>query len=287
LLTGFLVMPANAQSNADSRAKAEAAAFYLRVTCNTYHRDEFLWDPAITVARQQGLADGKPIPKDLRLIMKQTSQSDLNTAQLLLNYKWPSVDIATAIKGISDGFLQDSRDIGAIASQNKWRTPDWSMWWQDDDVIRRKLGLSLSAGCPGWDWRADEAHYYIGSVCPAEWAFQRYLKARDRAVRAGMKVDGSMPNYLIETMLTAAIYFERAGFRLSDLDSDDDRVNADSRQIAKRDYWDADEFLAIAKTKKWREPRWATGYAEPAARVRAALGLPPPLPSANACPQIT
>jgi hypothetical protein len=264
-----------AQASSQKEDMKKAASFYLTVRCNEFHRADFIWDPAITVARWQGLQNGDSIPKDLMRVLKQTSKSDQQDAQRLLSYKWPNSDIQAAISEIANDFLGDSRDIANIASSNKWRVPNWSEWWKKDEAMLKRLGLSEDTPCPGWDYTSFDAFRYLSAVCPANRAWKRFEKVRDRELDRGMKIGDSISPKLKDEMLITALYLKRSFGALEDFRSKDSRVNRLALEISETEYRESVTLTRVAKGGKWEEPPLASGGTEASGAIRRALNLPP------------
>ena len=280
-----LSLPAQAQTNTASAEMKKARDFYLKATCDVYHREDYVWDPAITVAKMQGLGPttGETLSKDLRQMMRRTSKFEQETASALLTYKWPNAKISQAVTTLAQALMKDANDVAAVAKSNKWRLPESVPWWRSDDPVRLALGISLDAPCPGWAASGKfDSYRYLSAVCPTRRAYDDYLKAKDKAVRQGMGVGDPIPKYLIESMMTSADYYERSGYILWDLDTPNARVNELARKLAEREYADADEIRAVAKSGKWREPLWVIDFEQFVTPIRRELGLPPAEP--NGCP---
>jgi hypothetical protein len=289
LLVSFFVISvliapkqAIAQSSSQKEDMRKAASFYLTIRCNEFHRADFIWDPAITVARWQGLQKGDSIPKDLLRAMKAVSKGDEQDGQKLLSYRWPTPDVKAAIDGIANGLLSDSKDVASIASANKWRTPNWSEWWQKDEAMLRQLGLSQDTSCPGWNYSDFDAFRYLSAVCPANRAWKRFEKVRDRAIGRGMKIGDPIPSSLRDEMLIAALYLERSYGALKEFRTKDSRINRLAQAVAEQDYQDSSALTRVAQGGRWQEPALAQGGDEPANSIRRSFNLPPVGP--GSCP---
>jgi hypothetical protein len=278
--------PTQAQTNTAPAEMKKARDFYLDATCGVYHREDYVWDPAITVAKMQGLgpSDGETLSSDLRQMMRQTSKFEQDKAKALLAYSWPNATISKAVTSLAQALLKDASNVAAIAKSNKWRLPERVPWWQSDDPARLALGISLEAPCPGWPALGEggDSHRYISAVCPTRRTYDNYLKAKDKAIRQNMRVGDPIPKYLIDSMITSADYYERSGYILWDFGSRNTTVNTLARRLAEREYDDANETRAVAEGGKWREPRWVTDFEQFVTPLRRELGLPPAEP--NGCP---
>ena len=282
ILMALLVPPVHAQGSATGGEIKKAAAFYLELTCASYHNADYVWDPAVTVAKMEGLDSKKSIPKDLKQVMKDSARLDQDFGKKLTAYKWPNEGITNAVGRVAQGFFNDAKDINSIVKANSFRAPNWSMWWRDDDEIRKLLGIKPGSACPGWPMEEEGAFRYLSAVCPTRRAYSNFLNAKDLAARQGMTVGDPIPKFLAEAMLTSANYYERSGYQLWDLDTPNKRVKALARRLAEREYSDADQVRAVVRSGRWREPAWVTDYAGIVREIRSELGLPPADP--DGCP---